>query len=138
LIYGLSRYNCKIHFVAPEPLQIQPKIEKDIIKRGIKFEKLSELSEVINKVDIVYISRLQEERFPNREDAKKFRGAYTLNPELLKDAKENMIILHHLPRLWEIPTIIDETPHAHYFQQEYNGLVVRCGILSLILGRAHN
>lgn len=134
LTYGLSRYDCKIHFVAPDPLQLLPEIEKDIMKRGVEFDKVSQLTKVIDKVDVVYISRLQEERFPNREDAKKFRGAYTLNPEWLKDAKEDMIIMHHLPRLWEIPKEIDDTPHAHYFQQEYNGLVVRCGLLSLVLG----
>ena len=120
--------------MAPDPLELLPEIEKVLTKRGVEFDKISQLTKVIDKVDVVYISRLQEERFPNREDAKKFRGVYTLNPEWLKDAKEDMIIMHHLPRLWEIPKEIDDTPHAHYFQQEYNGMVVRCGLLSLVLG----
>jgi aspartate carbamoyltransferase catalytic subunit len=134
LIYGLSRYDCKIHFVAPPELQLSPEIEKDITSRGLEFDKVSELTKVIENCDIVYISRLQEERFQNPEDAKKFRGAYTLNPTWLKKVKPDMKIMHHLPRLWEIPKEIDDTVHAHYFQQEYNGLVLRCGLLSLILG----
>jgi len=134
LIYGLSRYNCKIHFVAPPQLQLLPEIEKDITSRGVEFDKVSELTKVIENCDIVYISRLQEERFPNPEDAKQFRGAYTLNPTWLKNVKSDMKIMHHLPRLWEIPTEIDDTQYAHYFQQEYNGLVLRCGLLSMVLG----
>ena len=135
LTYGLSRYDVKMHFVAPDPLQLLPEIEADIVDRGVHYSKASRLTEVIEDVDVVYISRLQEERFPNPEDAKQFRGAYTLDPRWLKDAKEDMIIMHHLPRLWEIPVEIDRTSHAHYFQQEYNGLVLRCALLSLVLGK---
>lgn len=134
LIYGLSRYDCKIHFVAPPQLQLLPGIEKDINSREVEFDKVTELTEVIENCDIIYMSRLQEERFLHREDAKQFHGAYTLNPAWLKDAKPDMKIMHHLPRLWEIPKEIDDTPYAHYFQQEYNGLVLRCGLLSMVLG----
>ena len=132
--YGLSRYDAKIHFVAPPQLQLLPEIEADLVDRGVSYEKSSRLTEVIDRVDVVYVSRLQEERFPRMEDAAQFRGAYTLDPAWLGDAKEDMIVMHHLPRLWEIPVEIDDTPHARYFQQEYNGLVVRCALLSLVLG----
>ena len=134
MTYGLSRYDAKIHFVAPPQLQLLPEIEADLVDRGVSYEKSSRLTEVIDRVDVVYVSRLQEERFPRMEDAAQFRGAYTLDPAWLGDAKEDMIVMHHLPRLWEIPVEIDDTPHARYFQQEYNGLVVRCALLSLVLG----
>jgi aspartate carbamoyltransferase catalytic subunit len=134
--YGLSRYDVKIYFVAPPQLQLLKEIEDELLERGVRFEKASKLTEVIDKVDVVYISRLQEERFPNREEAKQFRGAYTLDPKWLDEAKDDMIVMHHLPRLWEIPVEIDDTPYARYFQQEYNGLVVRCALLSLVLGMA--
>ncbi len=134
LTYGLSRYNVKQYFVAPPPLQLHEEIERELVERGVEFKKLSSITEVVDKVDVLYVTRLQEERFPSREDAKKFRGTYTINPTLLKKARKDTIIMHHLPRLWEIPVEIDETPHARYFQQEFNGLVVRCALLSLILG----
>jgi len=137
VIYALSRYDVKISFVAPSQLQLPKSIEKDLEARQVNYEKVSQLTDVIVKSDVVYISRLQEERFPRKEDAVKFRGAYTLDLGMLRDAKDDMIIMHHLPRLWEIPKEIDDLPHARYFQQEYNGLIVRCGLLSLVLGVAN-
>lgn len=134
LTYGLSRYRVKQYFVAPPILQLQESIERDLVKRGVEFEKASSIVEVIDKVDVIYVTRLQEERFKQKEDAEKFRGSYTVHPSILTKAKRDMIIMHHLPRLWEIPREIDDTPHARYFQQEYNGLVVRCALLSLVLG----
>lgn len=135
VIYALSRYDVKISFVAPPQLQLLASIENDLKARQVNYEKVSRLSDIIDTADVVYVSRLQEERFPQKENAVKFRGAYTLDPEMLNDAKDDMIIMHHLPRLWEIPTEIDDHPGARYFQQEYNGLVVRCALLSLVLGK---
>jgi aspartate carbamoyltransferase catalytic subunit len=134
LSYGLSRYDVKQYFVAPPSLQLQEEIEKELFKRGVEVEKTSSIIKVMDKVDVLYVTRLQEERFPNPEEAEKFRGSYTLYPALLEKAKKDMIIMHHLPRLWEIPVEIDKTPHARYFQQEFNGLVVRCALLCLVLG----
>ncbi len=134
LAYGLSNYKVKQYFVAPQPLQLQEEMERELVKRGVEFEKLSSITEVIDKVDVLYVTRLQEERFPNQKEAEKFRGSYTIYPRLLEKAKKEMIIMHHLPRLWEIPLEVDETPHARYFQQEFNGLVVRCALLCLVLG----
>ncbi|NIN52268.1 MAG: aspartate carbamoyltransferase [Nitrososphaeria archaeon] len=134
LAYGLSNYKVKQYFVAPQPLQLQEEMERELVKRGVEFEKLSSITEVIDKVDVLYVTRLQEERFPNQKEAEKFRGSYTIYPRLLEKAKKEMIIMHHLPRLWEIPLEVDETPHARYFQQEFYGLVVRCALLCLVLG----
>jgi len=134
LTYGLSRYDVKQYFVAPPSLQLQEEIERELVDRGVEFEKASSIKEVIDRADVIYVTRLQEERFRNREEAKQFRGAYIVKQDLLEKAKRDMIIMHHLPRLWEIPVEIDKTPHARYFQQESNGLVVRCALISLVLG----
>jgi aspartate carbamoyltransferase catalytic subunit len=134
LTYALSRYDVKQNFVAPPQLQIESKIEEELLRRNSRFEKTSSLDDVIDKVDVLYVTRLQEERFPDPSDAQKFRGSYTINPSILGKAKKDMIIMHHLPRLWEIPVEIDDTPHPRYFEQEYNGLVLRCALLSIVLG----
>jgi aspartate carbamoyltransferase catalytic subunit len=92
------------------------------------------LKEVLGDLDVLYVTRIQKERFPDLEDYKKVAGAYKINAELLKNAKSKMKILHPLPRVDEISTDVDETKHAAYFRQAFNGVPVRMALLEKLIG----
>ena len=92
------------------------------------------LEEVLGKLDVLYVTRIQKERFPDIEDYKKVAGAYKIDLELLKNAKSKMRILHPLPRVEEIAPEVDESKHAAYFRQAFNGVPVRMALLEDIIG----
>jgi aspartate carbamoyltransferase catalytic subunit len=134
LAYALALYNCKIRFVAPEILQIPEHIEAYLKRRNVKFLKYSKIEEVISDVDIIYMTRIQKERFPDENEYNKVRGIFKLNRNILSKAKTTMRILHPLPRVDEISVDVDEDIRAYYFEQAGNGVPVRMALLSLILG----
>jgi aspartate carbamoyltransferase catalytic subunit len=103
-------------------------------KNGVKFSFHQSIEEVLGKVDILYMTRIQKERF-NSDTIRCQNNLRLSNPSILSKAKKNLKILHPLPRLDEIDTSIDTTPHAYYFEQAENGLYVRQALLSLILKR---
>ena len=86
------------------------------------------------ETDVLYVTRIQKERFPDPAEYAKVRGTYKIGVDTLKDVKEDLIIMHPLPRVNEIDYAVDETPHARYFQQVWNGVVTRMALLALILG----
>jgi aspartate carbamoyltransferase catalytic subunit len=134
LIYALTFYSAKITLVAPEELSMPRDIIEDIKRIGGDIEETSDLKEVIPEVDVLYMTRIQKERFPDPNEYRKVAGIYRLTPELLESAKEDMIIMHPLPRVDEIDPRVDETPQAKYFEQAKNGIPVRMAILSLVMG----
>ncbi len=130
LIKALSQFNTSFSFVASEGLQLPEKNISLLKQNNNSYKLTNNIADVIPEADIIYMTREQKERFADNNIA---NGITTLNLKLLKQAKQNLKILHPLPRLTELPTVIDDTPYAYYFQQAKNGIFVRQAILSLIL-----
>jgi aspartate carbamoyltransferase catalytic subunit len=133
LARGLTNYNVELFLVSPETLRMQENILKEV-KTKISVTENQSLDEIIPKIDVLYVTRIQRERFPDPAEYAKLKGAYRVDQKTLKNAKKDMIILHPLPRVDEIAPEVDQTTHARYFQQVGNGLFVRMAILSLVLG----
>jgi aspartate carbamoyltransferase catalytic subunit len=133
LARALTNYNVELFLISPEALRIQENILKEI-KTKISVTEKQTLDEILPEIDVLYVTRIQRERFPDPAEYTKLKGAYRVDQKTLENAKKDMIILHPLPRVDEIAPEIDQTHHARYFQQVGNGLYVRMAILSLILG----
>jgi aspartate carbamoyltransferase catalytic subunit len=101
---------------------------------GTEPKSSNSLSDVIADADVLYVTRIQKERIPDETEYKKVVGSYVVNNELLKDAKDRLIIMHPLPRVTEIASEVDHTKHAIYFKQAFNGIPIRMALLSLVLG----
>jgi aspartate carbamoyltransferase catalytic subunit len=104
------------------------------IKERIPVTEKTSLEKIVPMVDVLYVTRIQKERFPDPVEYAKVKGSYKIDLETLKEAKKDLTILHPLPRVDEIATEVDSTPYARYFQQVRNGIVVRMALLALILG----
>jgi aspartate carbamoyltransferase catalytic subunit len=122
----------RLYLVSPEILALPESICNALKKKGIRFSFHQSIEEVIPKIDILYISRIQQERF-NETEYQLVKNHYILKPEHLKNAKSHLKILHPLPRLNEIDIAVDKTPFAHYFTQAANGVYVRQALLTLLL-----
>jgi aspartate carbamoyltransferase catalytic subunit len=133
LAHALSNYNVELYLVSPESLKMQDDILREV-KTKIPLHENANLEDIISKIDVLYVTRIQKERFPDPAEYAKLKGAYRIDLKTIKDAKKDMIILHPLPRVDEIAPEIDNTSHARYFQQVGNGLIVRMALLSLVLG----
>jgi aspartate carbamoyltransferase catalytic subunit len=133
LAYALSLYNVNLFLVSPEILRMRREVS-DAIKKRIKIVEGTEVGEVLPETDVLYVTRIQEERFPDPTEYAKVRGTYKIGVATLQDVKEDMIIMHPLPRVDEIDHEVDNTRHARYFQQVWNGIVTRTALLALILG----
>ena len=133
LAYALSLYKVKLFLVSPELLRMRREVS-EAIKEKISVVEKTGIEEVLPETDVLYVTRIQEERFPDPAEYAKVRGIYKIGVDVLKDVKEDMIIMHPLPRVDEIDDEVDETPHAKYFQQVWNGVVMRMALLALILG----
>ena len=133
LAYALSLYKVKLYLVSPELLRMRREVS-DAINEKVKVMEKPGIEEVLPETDVLYVTRIQEERFPDPAEFAKVRGTYKIGLDTLKDAKEDMIIMHPLPRVDEIEDEVDDTPHARYFQQVWNGIVMRVALLALILG----
>jgi aspartate carbamoyltransferase catalytic subunit len=133
LAYALSLYNVNLFLVSPMLLRMRREVS-DAIKKRIKITEGTAVGDVLPETDVLYVTRIQEERFPDPAEYAKVRGTYKIGLDTLRDAKEDMIIMHPLPRVDEIDQEVDNTPHARYFQQVWNGIVTRTALLALILG----
>jgi len=135
LAEALAHFNAKMYFVAPDSLQMPDYICKKLRQNNIEFSLHKKIEEVVNKVDILYMTRIQAERFPDQTDYEKLKNIYVLNSKMLENVRDTMKILHPLPRVNEITTDVDRTKHAYYFEQAQNGLYVRQAVLGLVLGK---
>ena len=133
LAYALALYNVELYLVSPESLRMSKDV-LETIKNKIPVTENANLETIISQIDVLYITRIQKERFPDIAEYAKVKGAYKIDLKTLKGAKKDMIILHPLPRVDEIAPEVDMTPQAKYFQQVWNGIVVRMALLSLVLG----
>ena len=131
LLYGLSNYNPTVYLISPDLLQLRSDALSDI-KENLSVEQHSNLSDVISKLDIIYTTRIQKERFPDLQEYERVKGSYRVDEALLENAKDNLIILHPMPRSEEIPTSLDTTKYAKYFKQIQYGKLIRSALLYLI------
>ncbi len=134
LAYALSVYGAELTFVSPINLKMPKEVISECMELGVEPTQTSSLEKAIKDADVLYATRIQKERFPDAEEYNKVVGSYKINNEILKSAKENLIVMHPLPRVTEIDPEVDSTPHAVYFKQAFNGVPVRMALLSLVLG----
>jgi len=131
LAYALSLYDVRLYLVSPELLRMRREV-LDTIKGKIEVIETG-IEEILQEVDVLYVTRIQKERFPDLAEYAKVKGAYKIDLDLVKKVKKDSIILHPLPRVDEIAAEVDKTPQAKYFQQVRNGIVMRMGLLALVL-----
>jgi len=133
--YFMALCKNKMIFVSPKSLKMPAEITADLRSRGAEIEETEDVEKALSVSDIVYVTRVQRERFENPEDYEKVKGLYIINREMINRAKKGITILHPLPRVDEISTDVDDYEGAAYFRQAHNGLYVRMALLSLVGGR---
>ncbi|MDH7564305.1 MAG: aspartate carbamoyltransferase [Candidatus Bathyarchaeota archaeon] len=133
LAYALSLYKVELYLVSPKTLKMRREVLQTI-KEKIPVVEKTTLDKIIPLVDVLYVTRIQKERFPDPAEYAKVKGSYRIDAQSLSEAKKDLTILHPLPRVDEIAPDVDNTPYARYFQQVWNGIVVRMALLALILG----
>ncbi len=133
LAYALSLYDINLQLVSPPSLRMRKEVLEEVSRR-VKVYEHDDLSKVTPQVDVIYMTRIQKERFGSLEDYEKVRGSYRLTAGDLSQAKPGMVIMHPLPRVDEIEYSVDNTPHAKYFKQVWYGLLVRMSLIGLVLG----
>ncbi len=133
LAYALGMFNARITLISPRGLEMPREVLSDIKKAGAEIQEVTSLEETLKGIDVLYVTRIQRERFPDMEEYEKVKGAYRLTADMLRDVREGMIILHPLPRVDEISPEVDSTKHARYFHQVKYGVPVRMALLKLIL-----
>lgn len=134
LAYALSLYGAKLTFVSPPTLKMPKEVIDECNELAGEPKQTSSLEKAIDDADVLYVTRIQKERFPDAEEYNRVVDSYKINNELLKNANKNLIIMHPLPRITEIDPEVDSTPHAVYFKQAFNGVPVRMALLSLVIG----
>jgi len=132
LLYGLGNYDVDVRLISPESLKIRSDSVYEIKKR-LDFTESANIEEHIDELDVLYVTRIQKERFPDEEEYLKVKGSYVVGLDLLKQMKSDSIILHPLPRLDEISTDVDKTENAKYFEQAEYGKHIRAALLGLTL-----
>ncbi len=134
LVQAMSNFNTEFHFVSPESLSMPSHVKEYAEKAGLKYHEYRALEDVIPFADIIYMTRIQKERFPDVLEYEKVKNSYILKASDLQGCKDNMKVLHPLPRVNEIAMDVDKTKYAYYFQQAQNGMYVRQALITAILG----
>ena len=134
LAYALSLYGANLTFVSPDSLKMPTEVLNECGELGAQPRNTSNLEKSIKNADVLYVTRIQKERFPDAEEYNQVVGAYKVDKNLLKNSRRDLVIMHPLPRVTEINPEIDKTKHALYFKQAFNGVPVRMALLSLVLG----
>ncbi|MBQ4076922.1 MAG: aspartate carbamoyltransferase [Mailhella sp.] len=136
LIAAMSRYaGIKFVLISPDELRLPGYIRKDVMeKNGVPYEETMDLTEALPKLDVLYMTRVQKERFFNEADYIRLKDSYILTPEKMLEAKDGMCVMHPLPRVNEIAVAVDDDPRAAYFRQALNGKYVRMALIMKLLG----
>jgi aspartate carbamoyltransferase len=132
----LSRFHTRLHCVSPDILRMPPDLVKELKGKGMSIEEHASLEGVLPDTDVLYVTRVQKERFEDPKVYESVKGAYVIAPETLKAAKDEMIVMHPLPRVGEIAMELDDDPRAAYFRQMEYGLYTRMALLAMVLGKA--
>lgn len=132
----LKMYNVKLRYVSPEILRLPLNVMNQVRDAGIDVRESHEIADVIADTDVLYMTRVQRERFGDLSQYDQVKDAYILNPEIMASAKEKMVVMHPLPRVGEISEDVDSDPRAAYFRQVQNGMYIRMALLAGVLGKA--
>ncbi|OGO18057.1 MAG: aspartate carbamoyltransferase [Chloroflexi bacterium RBG_16_48_8] len=132
----LSLFVVRLNYVSPEILRMPPALVEELAGKGVSQKEFISLEPVLAETDVLYVTRVQKERFENLEDYEKVKGVFVITPETLEKAKDEMVVMHPLPRVGEISMEVDEDPRAAYFRQMECGLYVRMALLAMVLGKA--
>jgi aspartate carbamoyltransferase catalytic subunit len=134
LIMAMSRWNATFNFISPEELRMPDEFKLYLENMGLKYYEHTDFTDIISKADIIYMTRVQKERFSDPIEYEKVKNVYVLRNSMLMNTKSNMRILHPLPRVNEIHPDVDANPKAYYFEQALNGVFTRQAILCTLLG----
>jgi aspartate carbamoyltransferase catalytic subunit len=138
LAYALSNFDARQHFISPESLRLPREVVYDLHQQqgGTQIREHESLEEILPELDVLYVTRIQRERFPDETEYQKVAGEYQIDVETLEIASDELTIMHPLPRVDEIAPDVDDTKYAAYFEQAHNGVPVRMALLDLLLGAA--
>ena len=131
---GLSHYDVKIKLAAPQQLRMKPAIIDEMKRAGVEVEQVDDVKDAIEDVDVVYMTRIQKERFPDVREYDKVKGKFRIGSAQAELLKDDAVVLHPLPRVDELSANLDDLPQAKYFDQVYNGVILRMAVLKMILG----
>jgi aspartate carbamoyltransferase len=140
-VHSLSRLlssfnNIKLNYVSPDILKMPKEVMDEVAQKKVPQAEFGSLEKVLPETDVLYVTRVQKERFEDPADYEKVKGAYVIDPAIMKSAKKDMIVMHPLPRVGEISPDFDDDPRAAYFRQMEYGLYVRMALLAMVLGKA--
>ena len=134
LAHALTNFDVRQQFISPESLRLPRKIRYDLHARGTDVREHTDLDEVLDVLDVLYVTRIQKERFPDETEYREVAGEYQIDADTLAAASDDLAVLHPLPRVDEIAYDVDDTDYAHYFEQAHNGVPVRMALLDALLG----
>ena len=132
----LSLYDVKLNFVSPEILRLPKEIVSELESKGIPIQEYTLLDQAISESDVLYVTRVQKERFKEPQDYENVKGTYIITSQSLAEAREDLVLMHPLPRVGEISMELDDDPRAAYFRQMEYGMYVRMALLAMVLGKA--
>ncbi len=133
LASALSLYNARLHTVSPKGLELPATLASSLREKGMEITEHDDIREIIDSIDVLYVTRVQRERFPDSASYFNVASSYRVTPELLEHARRHLIVLHPLPRVDEIDPRLDDSSHARYFEQSRNGVPVRMAMLMEVL-----
>jgi aspartate carbamoyltransferase catalytic subunit len=133
LAHALTNFDASQHFISPDSLRLPRGVRYDLHEAGAQVREHSEINAVLESLDVLYVTRIQRERFPDENEYRQVAGEYQVDTELLEMASDDLTVMHPLPRVDEIAPEIDETDHATYFEQAHNGVPVRMALLDKML-----
>ncbi len=131
---ALASFGASLTLVSPPGLEMPWEIIEEVKAMGVPVSTTHRLEDVVPTADVLYVTRIQKERFPDPQEYEKVAGSYRVDLALLREAKKDLIVLHPLPRVTEIDPAVDRTPHAKYFRQAFNAVPVRMALLEMVLG----
>ena len=135
LLMAMSKFNASFYFISPDELKMPDEYKLFLNQMGLKYYEYKDFSDIVEHADIIYMTRVQKERFSDPIEYEKTKNAYVLKMSMLQKAKPNMKVLHPLPRVNEIHLDVDDSDKAYYFTQALNGVYTRQAIISMILGK---
>jgi aspartate carbamoyltransferase catalytic subunit len=133
LAHALTNFDASQHFISPESLRLPRSVRYDLHEAGAQVREHTDIDTVLETLDVLYVTRIQRERFPDENEYRQIAGEYRIDAELLERAKDELTVMHPLPRVDEIAPDVDETRYATYFEQAHNGVPVRMALLDSIL-----
>ena len=134
LVQAMCNFNATFHLASPTELKLPSSVKASIKDAGLKYYQYTDIRSIVPMADIIYMTRVQRERFPDPLEYERVKDSCILSADMLKGCKPNMRVLHPLPRVNEITTDVDKTPYAYYFRQAQNGVYVRQALMAAILG----